>query len=39
MGGKGEVFSGTMIKDTWTKPRGVELGEGGGDGWGGAGGG
>ena len=22
MGGKGEGFSGTTIKDTWTKPRG-----------------
>ena len=22
-GGKGEVFSGTTIKDTWTKPRGA----------------
>ena len=32
---KGEGFSGTTIKDTWTKPRQVELGEGGGDGWGG----
>ena len=21
MGGKGKVFSGTTIKDTWTKPR------------------
>ena len=31
----GGGFSGTTIKDTWTKPRGVELGEGGGDGWGG----
>ena len=33
MGGKGEGFSGTTIKDTWTKPRGVESGEGGGDSW------
>ena len=33
MGGKGEEFSGTNIKDTWTKPRGVKAGEGGGDGW------
>ena len=24
----------TTIKDTWTKPRGVGSGEGGGDGWG-----
>ena len=32
----GEGFSGTTIKDTWTKPRGrVEVGEGGGFGWGG----
>ena len=38
MGGDnwGEGFSGTTIKDTLTKPRGVvEAGEGGGDGWGG----
>ena len=34
MGGKVEGFSGTTIKDTWTKPRGVGPGEGGGDGWG-----
>ena len=28
------MFSGTTIKDTWTKPRaGVEAGEGGGFGW------
>ena len=34
MGEKGEGFSGTTIKDTWTKPEGgVESGEGGGDGW------
>ena len=32
---RGEGFSGTAIKDTWTKPRGVESGEGGRDGWGG----
>ena len=33
---RGEGFSGTTIKDTWTKPRGrVEAGEGGGFGWGG----
>ena len=32
----GEGFSGTTIKDTWRKPRGkVEVGEGGGFGWGG----
>ena len=32
----GEGFSGTTIKDTWTKPRGrVEAGEGGGFGLGG----
>ena len=31
-----EGFSGTIIKDTWTKPRGrVEAREGGGFGWGG----
>ena len=31
MGEMGEWFSGTTIKDTWTKPRGrVEAGEGGG---------
>ena len=36
MGGKGEGFSGTTIKDTWTKARGAGSGEGGGDGWGGA---
>ena len=30
----GEGFSGTTIKDTWTKPRVVESSEGGGDGWG-----
>ena len=33
MGEKGEGFSGTTIKDTWTKPRGVESGEGGMEGW------
>ena len=32
-GVKGEGFSRTTIKDTWTKPRGVKAGEGGGDGW------
>ena len=32
----GEGFSGTTMKDTWTKPRGrVEVEEGGGFGWGG----
>ena len=32
----GEGITGTTIKDTWTKPRGrVEVGEGGGFGWGG----
>ena len=36
-GGRGEGFLGTPTKDTWTKPRGVESGEGGGDGWGGEG--
>ena len=36
MGEKGEEFSETSIKDTWTKPRGrVEGGEGGGVTWGG----
>ena len=34
MGAWGEEFSGTTIKDMWTKPKGVESGEGGGDGWG-----
>ena len=30
-GGRGEGFSGTSIKDTWTKPRGgVDAREGGG---------
>ena len=33
MGKKGEGFSGTTIKDSWTKPMGrVEAREGGGDG-------
>ena len=27
-GGEGEGFSGTTIKDTWTKPRGSEIREG-----------
>ena len=32
----GEGFTGTTIKDTWTKSRGrVEVGEGGGVDWGG----
>ena len=32
----GEGITGTTIKDTWTKSRGrVEVGEGGGFGWGG----
>ena len=36
MAGRGGGFSGTSIKDTWTKPReGVESGKDGGDGWGG----
>ena len=35
MGEKGEGFTGTTIKDTWTKPRAVESGEGGRDSWGG----
>ena len=35
MGEKGEGFSGTTIKDSWTKPRwGVGSVEGGGNGWG-----
>ena len=34
MGGKGERFSGTCIKDTWTKPkRGVGSKGGSGDNW------
>ena len=32
---KGEGFTGTTTKDTWTITRGVETGEGGGKGWGG----
>ena len=36
--GRGKGFSGTSIKDTWTKPReGMEAREGGGFGWGGRG--
>ena len=36
MGEKGEGFTGTIIKDTWTITRGgVETGEGGREGWGG----
>ena len=35
-GEKEEAFSGTTIKDTWTKPRGLGSGEGYADGWGGA---
>ena len=31
-GGKGEGLSGTCKKDTWTKPKGVGLRVGGGDG-------
>ena len=33
MGGKGAGFSGTCIKDTWTKPKGVESRVRSGDGW------
>ena len=33
--GKEEGFSGTSIQDTWTKPRGVGSGVGGGNAWGG----
>ena len=33
---KNQRYTGTTIKDTWTKSRGrVEVGEGGGFGWGG----
>ena len=35
MGGSGEELSGTCIKDTWTKPKGVGSRVGSGDGWGG----
>ena len=31
-GGKSEGFTGTTIKDTWTKTRGLESGKRGGDG-------
>ena len=34
MGGKGEGVKGTIIKDTWTITRGLEMGQGGGEGWG-----
>ena len=34
-GKKGEGFSRTSIKDTWTKPKGVGQMVGSGDGWGG----
>ena len=37
MVGRGKGFSGTILKDTWTKPSGVEAGEGNRDGWGGVG--
>ena len=34
MGGKGEGFTGTIIKDIWTiTRREVKTGEGGGEGW------
>ena len=32
-GGEGEGFSGTSIKDTWTKPKGVGSRVGSEDGW------
>ena len=35
IGGKGEGFAGTTIKDTWTITRGDGNGEGGGEDWGG----
>ena len=36
MGEKGEGFTATIIKDTRTKSKGrIEVGEGGGTGWGG----
>ena len=31
---QGKGHQGTCIKDTWTKPKGVGLRVGGGDGWG-----
>ena len=31
----GEGITGSTVKDTWTKSRRVEVGEGGGFGWGG----
>ena len=34
-GKRGKVCQGTCIKDTWTKPKGVVLRVGGGEGWGG----
>ena len=35
MGEKGEGFTGTIIKDTWTPKRGgVEMGQSGEEGWG-----
>ena len=33
MGKKGEGFTGTIIKNTWTITRRVEMGKGGGEGW------
>ena len=33
MGGSGEELSGTCMKDTWTKPKGVGSRVGSGDGW------
>ena len=34
MGEKGKGFTGTIIKDIWTRTRGVvEMGKGGGEGW------
>ena len=32
---RGKSCGGACIKDTWTKPKGVGLRVGGGDGWGG----
>ena len=34
-GEKGDGFTGTIIKDIWTITSGVEMGEGGGESWGG----